>query len=126
MADEILNMTEAREGLSQIIDGFQAGNTKPVFVGAHRKPEVVIVPVAVYEDLMAAVRQQAMLEALGSVRASGGEPAPEVHEITKQWIVGAIPTAEMRARVRALYGMEENGQPGTARMAARRHNRLLA
>lgn len=43
--DEVVSVAEAREGFSRILRGFRNDfDPQPVIVGAHRKPEAVIVP----------------------------------------------------------------------------------
>ena len=47
---EVLSFREFRAGLAATFKRVQAGG--PVFVGAHRKPEAVIMSVAHYRDLV--------------------------------------------------------------------------
>lgn len=52
--DVIVSVADARENLSKILKTFRADpNALPVVLGAHRKPEAVIVP---YKDYMAGRR----------------------------------------------------------------------
>lgn len=49
--DEVVSVADAREGFSKILRGFRTDfDPQPVIVGAHRKPEAVIVP---YEQFVA-------------------------------------------------------------------------
>jgi predicted nucleotidyltransferase len=49
--DEVVSVADAREGFSKILRGFRTDfDPQPVIVGAHRKPEAVIVP---YEEYVA-------------------------------------------------------------------------
>ena len=49
--DEVVSVADAREGFSKILRGFRTDfDPQPVIVGAHRKPEAVIVP---YEQYVA-------------------------------------------------------------------------
>lgn len=49
--DEVVSVADAREGFSKILRGFRTDfDPTPVIVGAHRKPEAVIVP---YEQFVA-------------------------------------------------------------------------
>lgn len=49
----VMTTRDARAGLSQIIAGFRASgaSAQPVVLGAHRKPEAVLVPVELFERL---------------------------------------------------------------------------
>jgi prevent-host-death family protein len=70
---EVLSFREFRAGLSATLKRVQGEG--PVFVGAHRKPEAVIMSVAHYHDLVEmSERRAAVAEALASVRAEGLEP----------------------------------------------------
>jgi PHD/YefM family antitoxin component YafN of YafNO toxin-antitoxin module len=59
------------------LERVQEPGAGPVFVGAHRKPEAVVMSVSRYEELVAAAQRRADVdEALASVRAEGLEPGP--------------------------------------------------
>jgi antitoxin StbD len=55
MADAIVPTSEVRATLGQITKRFDAGDTEPVFFGSHRRPQAVLVPIATWERLLAAV-----------------------------------------------------------------------
>jgi len=55
MADAIVPTSEVRATLGQITRRFDAGDTEPVFFGSHRRPQAVLVPIATWERLLAAV-----------------------------------------------------------------------
>lgn len=75
---EILSVREFRAGLAGVLRQVGEAGSGPVFVGAHRKPEVVVMSVEQYERLQAAAtRRAAVADALASVRAEGLEPSPE-------------------------------------------------
>lgn len=75
---EVLSFREFRAGLAATLKRVQVPDSGPVFVGAHRKPEAVVMSVSQYETLVeAAQRREAVAEALASVRAEGLEPSPE-------------------------------------------------
>jgi predicted nucleotidyltransferase len=42
-APEVISVADAREGLSRALKRFRAGNTTPIVLGSHRKPEAVLV-----------------------------------------------------------------------------------
>jgi hypothetical protein len=52
MAD-VLPTSEVRAALGKITKGFDAGDIDPVFFGSHRRTQAVIVPIAVWEKLLA-------------------------------------------------------------------------
>jgi antitoxin StbD len=52
MADTVIPTSEVRAALSKITKRFDAGDTEPVFFGSHRRPQAVLVPIAVWEKLL--------------------------------------------------------------------------
>ncbi|MDN5930899.1 MAG: type II toxin-antitoxin system prevent-host-death family antitoxin [Pseudonocardia sp.] len=73
---EVLSFREFRAGLAATLKRVQEPGAGPVFVGAHRKPEAVVLSAAEYERLRkAADRREAVDAALASVRAEGLEPS---------------------------------------------------
>jgi PHD/YefM family antitoxin component YafN of YafNO toxin-antitoxin module len=50
--DEVVSTSEARAALHRIAQGFDAGDTHPVYFGSHRRAQAVIVPVGVWEQLL--------------------------------------------------------------------------
>lgn len=50
--DEVVSTGEARAALHRIAQGFDAGETQPVYFGSHRRAQAVIVPVGVWEQLL--------------------------------------------------------------------------
>ena len=50
---DVLPTSEVRAALGKITKGFDAGDTDPVFFGSHRRTQAVIVPIAVWEKLLA-------------------------------------------------------------------------
>jgi antitoxin (DNA-binding transcriptional repressor) of toxin-antitoxin stability system len=103
MRMETLSVREAREQLSHLLDRFRNGDRTPVGVGAHRRTEAVVVPVEVYDELVAD-RSAAAAEAAASLRAEGLTTSPEADAITHRWARGEISTAAMRAMIRDLHG----------------------
>lgn len=51
MVNTVLSMTEVRDQLPTLIDQFTADDTAPVVFGAHRTPEAVLIPYALYLEL---------------------------------------------------------------------------
>jgi prevent-host-death family protein len=86
---EVLSFREFRAGLSATLKRVQGEG--PVFVGAHRKPEAVIMSVAHYHDLVEmSERRAAVAEALASVRAEGLEPSAAGLAILKDLAAGNV------------------------------------
>jgi len=52
MADTVIPTSEVRAALVKITKRFDAGDTEPVFFGSHRRPQAVLVPIAVWEKLL--------------------------------------------------------------------------
>lgn len=75
-----------------------------VFVGAHRRPEVVVMSVEQYEALVrSAQRRDAVAEALASVRAEGLEPTLDGLEVLEGIASGRIEEDEGIAALRARH-----------------------
>ena len=89
MVPEVLSVRELRSGLAAVLDRVHRGAA--VFVGAHRRAEVVLVSVEQYEALVrAARRREAVAEALASVRAEGLEPTLDGLEQLERLAAGEI------------------------------------
>jgi hypothetical protein len=107
MRFETLSVREAREQLTRVLARFRDGDRRPMGVGSHRKTEAVLVPVEVFDELIAlSERRHAAADAAASVRAEGLNPSAEVEAITQRWARDEIDTAQMRSEVRNLYGIE--------------------
>jgi hypothetical protein len=104
MLIETLSVREAREQLPSVLERFRKGDRTPVGVGSHRRTEAVMVPVALFDELVAE-RAQSLVQAAGSLRAEGLEPSVAVQEIADRWARGELSTTEMRTAVRRLYGV---------------------
>jgi PHD/YefM family antitoxin component YafN of YafNO toxin-antitoxin module len=99
---EVLSVREFRAGLAATIARVSAG--APAFVGAHRKPEVVLMSVEQYEALVrSAERREAVAEALASVRAEGLEPSLDALEMLEKIASGELEEEEGIERLRARY-----------------------
>lgn len=67
-----LSFREFRAGLAAALRRVQEPGAEPVFVGAHRRAEAVVMSVERYEQLVAAAgRREAVGEALASVGGGG-------------------------------------------------------
>jgi PHD/YefM family antitoxin component YafN of YafNO toxin-antitoxin module len=99
---EVLSVREFRAGLAATIARVAEG--APAFVGAHRKPEVVVMSVEQYEALVRSAHQrEAVAEALASVRAEGLEPSLDALELLEKIAAGQLDEAEGIERLRARY-----------------------
>jgi hypothetical protein len=103
MPSDVLSVREAREQLPSLLDRFRGGGRGPVFLGAHRRTEAVLLSVEVYDELTH--RDNAVAQALASLRAEGLRPSPRFTVIVDRWIHGDIDTEEMERQVRAIHGL---------------------
>ncbi len=67
----VLTMRELRQGLSGVVEEVLAGEA--VFAGSHRKPEVVLMSVRRYEQLISD-RQRVVDSVVGSLQIDGTAP----------------------------------------------------
>ncbi len=94
---EVLSFREFRAGLAAALRRVQEPGAEPVFVGAHRRAEAVVLSVERYQELIAAAgRREAVDEALASVRAEGLEPSPQGLARLEAVAEGRLSTAEAR------------------------------
>lgn len=101
---EVLSFREFRAGLAEAMRRVQRPGSGPVFVGAHRRPEAVLMSVAQYEELVAtAERRDAVAEALASVRAEGLEPSAGDLPMFDAVAAGELSSEGLRERVLARY-----------------------
>ncbi|MBN9795599.1 hypothetical protein DMP17_44590 [Pseudonocardia sp. TMWB2A] len=101
---EVLSFREFRTALAAALKRVQDPEAEPVFVGAHRKPEAVVMSVARHEQLVGAAQRRADVdEALASVRAEGLEPSAEGLALLDDVAAGSVSTDEARERVLARY-----------------------
>ncbi|WP_176921639.1 type II toxin-antitoxin system prevent-host-death family antitoxin [Pseudonocardia oroxyli] len=102
---EILSVRELRAGLTGVLKQVQQPGAEPVFVGPHRRAEAVVMSVSQYEQLQqqAAVRREAVAEALASVRAEGLEPSPEGLERLQAVADGRMTPEEALEKALAPY-----------------------
>lgn len=87
---QVLTFRELRDNLAGTLRRVQEPDAEPVYVGAHRRPQAVMVSAARYE-------------ALASVRAEGLEPGPEGLELLAAVAEGRLSTDQARAAVLARY-----------------------
>jgi PHD/YefM family antitoxin component YafN of YafNO toxin-antitoxin module len=52
-AQQVIPVSQARTDISTILDSFTSStSSEPVFIGAHRKAEAVLVPVSIWEEIL--------------------------------------------------------------------------
>lgn len=96
-------MREFRAGLAATLAQVTEQGSA-VFVGAHRRPEVVVMSVEQYEALVrSAQRREAVAEALASVRAEGLEPTLDGLEVLEAIASGQIEEDDGIAALRAHH-----------------------
>ena len=101
---EVLSFREFRSGLAATFRQVQEPDADPVFVGAHRRPEAVVMSVSHYQHLVeVSERREAVAEALASVRVEGLEPSADDLEMFTALGAGEMGSDELRARVMARY-----------------------
>lgn len=100
---EVLSFREFRAELAATLERVKTTD-EAVFVGAHRRPEAVVMSVEQYEVLAAsAERQHAVAAALASVRAEGLEPSTSDLRLFAAVAAGELSTDELRNRVLRRY-----------------------
>lgn len=67
----VLSTGDARDSLHQITRRFDAGDSEPVYFGSHRRAQAVIVPVAVWEKLLARTENDLDLDTAAARAATG-------------------------------------------------------
>lgn len=101
---EVLSFREFRAGLAATLKRVQEPDSGPVFVGAHRKPEAVVMSVAHYQCLRdAAERRDAVAAALASVRAEGLEPSEHGLSLLDGMAAGRLDADEAVDQLLAPY-----------------------
>jgi PHD/YefM family antitoxin component YafN of YafNO toxin-antitoxin module len=102
---EVLTVREAREKLPSLL-GSLGGEDAPVFIGAHRKPQGVLISLAEYERLVQAAgqdRRAAVESAAGSLRAEGLTASEEVAQDAADYAAGRIDADELRRHTLERY-----------------------
>jgi hypothetical protein len=98
----VLGVAEARKQLPDLLAGFSQGSAEFFFLGAHRKPVGVLMPVRVYEELRDR-REQMTDDAAGSLRAEGLEPSSVARELAGLFSQGRITATQMEAMLLAYH-----------------------
>ena len=109
---EVLSVREFREDLAGTLKRVQDPDAAPVYVGAHRRPEAVVISARRYRELTEVGRRREALEdALGSVRADGLEPSPEALALFEEVVAGKMTSDEVVQQLLARYNKWPAGTP---------------
>lgn len=109
---EVLSVREFREELATTLKRVQEPGAEPVFVGAHRRPEAVVISAQRYRELTELDRRrEAMDDALGSVRADGLEPSSEALALFEEVVAGKMTSEEVVRQLLARYNEWPAGTP---------------
>jgi PHD/YefM family antitoxin component YafN of YafNO toxin-antitoxin module len=100
---EVLTFREFRAQLADTLRRVESPNADQFYVGCRGRAQAVVLSAARYARLAALERQEAMAEALASVRAEGLEPSPEGLEVLAAVADGRLSGDEARAALLARY-----------------------
>lgn len=98
---EVVTVSTARSKLSQILAELtEAGPTaNPVLIGAHRKPQGVLLSIEAYEELSGRASRQAAVEsARGSLATEGLHISEAAHHDTAEYVRGNISSDDLVQR----------------------------
>jgi hypothetical protein len=106
---EVVTVRDARKNISRILSDLQVAGSEaePIFIGAHRKPEGVLLSIEAYREL-AALRERfrrgaAVASAWGSLRAESLEPSPAFVGDADEFTSGQIDADELVRRAIARH-----------------------
>ena len=106
---EVVTVSDARANLSRILSGLHDAGTQaePVFIGAHRKAEGVLLSVEAYQELAALQdrfkRGEAVASAWGSLAAEGLTPSAGFVGDADEFTAGEIDADELARRAIARH-----------------------
>ncbi|GAA1351606.1 type II toxin-antitoxin system Phd/YefM family antitoxin [Streptomyces beijiangensis] len=103
---EVVTVSDARTGLSRLLAELSAAGTEaePVLIGAHRKPQAVLLSVEMYERLVGRYgRQSAAASAAGSLRAEGLVASAGAEGDVAEYVRGEATADEIVARAVGRY-----------------------
>ena len=117
----VITTGEARESLHQIARRFDAGDSEPVYFGSHRRAQAVIVPVGVWEQLLARTEDDLDVATAAARAATGGGSRlsrPEVTALLDSAAETASFLATRRSRARVARGLRDVAEGRTTDVAA--------
>ncbi|MCX5382340.1 type II toxin-antitoxin system Phd/YefM family antitoxin [Streptomyces sp. NBC_00083] len=98
---EVVTVSDARVGLSRMLAELEhdGAGAEPVLIGAHRKPQGVLLSVEAYEALTGrAARRTAVDSATGSLAAEGLTTTDESVHDTEAYVAGRMSADDLVAR----------------------------
>jgi len=105
---EVLSIAEFRANLAAHVNRVKEPDAVPLFVGPYRKPEVVVMSVQQYEQLISDDernrRELIVAEGVATNRLEGAKNSPEMLEAMRAWAEGEIDLDEVTRRRRARRG----------------------
>ncbi|GHB66683.1 hypothetical protein GCM10010331_63380 [Streptomyces xanthochromogenes] len=103
---EVVTVSDARVGLSRMLAELESdgAGAEPVLIGAHRKPQGVLLSVAAYEALSGrAARRAAADSATGSLAAEGLTTTEESAHDTEAYVAGRMSADDLVSRAVARH-----------------------
>ncbi|GJF03377.1 hypothetical protein PSD17_23370 [Pseudonocardia sp. D17] len=100
---EVLSISELREHLADAMTQARSASGGPVYVGRHRRAEVVLLSADRYAQLLADERRSAVADAIGSTRAEGLELSEFGEAVMREVADGTLSFAEARTRLLTHY-----------------------
>ncbi|MBT2488212.1 type II toxin-antitoxin system Phd/YefM family antitoxin [Streptomyces sp. ISL-96] len=94
---EVVTVSDARAGLSRILADLEHGGAtaEPVLIGAHRKPQGVLLSVEVYEALQGRTARRAVVEsATASLALEGLRASAESDRDAEAYVNGELNAEE--------------------------------
>jgi PHD/YefM family antitoxin component YafN of YafNO toxin-antitoxin module len=111
---EVVTVSDARAGLSRILAALEdaGSDASPVLIGAHRKPQGVLLSIEAFEALTGrSARRDAVASATASVAAEGLATTGAADRDAEAYVQGEIDADTLVARAISRH------QHGTARKA---------
>ena len=112
---EVVTVSDARAGLSRIMaDLSESGaDADPVLIGAHRKPQGVLLSVEAFEALSGrAARRAAVASATGSIEAEGLHASEASDRDTEAYVKGDVDADTLVARAIARHRQTSERRAG--------------
>ncbi|MCT9087539.1 type II toxin-antitoxin system Phd/YefM family antitoxin [Streptomyces sp. ASQP_92] len=103
---DVVTVSDARVGLSRMLADLEheGATAQPVLIGAHRRPQGVLLSVAAFERLSGrAARQAAVDSATGSLAAEGLTVTDAAGRDTEAYVSGQLSADDLVARAVARH-----------------------
>ncbi|MFE7271741.1 type II toxin-antitoxin system Phd/YefM family antitoxin [Streptomyces sp. NPDC057623] len=112
---EVVTVSDARARLSRILTALsEAGaHADPVLIGAHRRPQAVLLSVEAFEALSGrAARRAAVASATGSIEAEGLRASKASERDTEAYVTGDLDADALVTRAIARYRQKSEHPTG--------------